>query len=237
MFGEIFQEEPVDPQVEKGIDAAVSLAKKKVDPFVIERFKDPNVFYALLERVQGNAQELVDFLDNTSQLEAALRADSSAAGENRILGETVDIPESVHADGRPRRAESGQKIHLEEIRRRGIDPSKVLFFRVTQPGESPKPEYYWTTDFFETQRGLTREIPWDKRASAVTLIADLATIAGEAGVIQDINDDQGVAIRQISLEPFDTSQCIAIMRNAKSTDQSEPPQPPTGNAIPQIPQF
>ncbi|MEO8581453.1 MAG: hypothetical protein ABI425_02615 [Patescibacteria group bacterium] len=236
MSREMFQEEPTDPKVEKGIDTAVALAKKKISPFVIERFKEPKLFYALLDRVKEDAQLLVDFLENTSQLEVELARQRNASGPNMILGENVDIPESMHSDGRQRRAESGYKINIEEIIRRGIDPTKVLFFRVTQPGETPKPEYYWTTDFHETQRGLSREITPEKRATAVTLIADLSTIAGEEGLIQDINDDQGLAVRQISLEPFDQSKCISIIRNpqtenpiASSTISSDQDKPKTFN--------
>ena len=219
----LFGREPESSEADEAVAAAAQLATKELSPFVIERFQDPILFSALKEIVKGDPKLLVEYLENCSQLEIELNKDRFARGEGKVLGEEVELPESVHSDGRTRRAESGARINLEEITRRGIDPSKVLFFRVTQPTIEPKPEYYWTTDFRETQRGLNVEISEEKRQTAVTLIADLATVAGEKGLIQDINDDNGLAVRQISMEPFDQARCLAVILPHEPPASSAPP--------------
>lgn len=93
-----------------------------------------------------------------------------------LLGEEITIPETQHAGGRQRRAESGYKINVDYLKTIGLDPKKILFFRATQPSLTPKPEYYWTSDYFETVRGLTAEIPPEQRKTSVILVADLETI-------------------------------------------------------------
>jgi len=69
------------------------------------------------------------------------------------------------------------------LKTKGIDPSKVLFFRITQPTDNPKPEYYWTSDYSEVQKGLTAEISPEQRKTSIILVADLETINGNGGLI------------------------------------------------------
>ncbi len=141
-------------------------ALKGANEFVAEYFQDPNLFPALPESIQNSEEELTKLVHNTSKFydiihpERKMRWGGDLSG---LLGEKVHIPETEHADGRPRRAESGYRVNVEYLQSIDIDPSKVLFFRLTQPSDKPKQEYYWTSDYFEVLRGLRAEIPGEQR--------------------------------------------------------------------------
>lgn len=126
-----------------------------------------------------------------------------------LFREFVLVPPTPLPNGRWRSSQEGYRINIDEVIRQGIDPSFVLFFRLTQPSEKPKPEWFWTSDYFETRFGLQREIPPEQRSTAVILVADLLTINENHGLIQDINDDNGLAVRQIGFAPFDQKRAIA----------------------------
>jgi hypothetical protein len=209
---ELFNEEPIDPTIEKSVLEAIRLTGIDISPLVAERFMDSGLFAALLDKIQQDPALLVAYIKNTDQFEELVAKDISAHTENKVTGPTVSILETVFENGSVRPAESGPLIDLQKLVDKGVDPSKVIFFRVTQPGDTPKPEYYWTTDLFETQKGLHQEITPEKRKSSITLVADLTTIAGNEGVIRDGNDDSGVAIRQVGQEFFDQSDAIAIIK-------------------------
>lgn len=198
---------------ETAVNAAMGLIQRRngeTNPFVWETFSDPRLFAALSEDVQASPEALADLIEQNNEfanlLGQARRKPAEAAG---LFREEVALPESAHADGRVRRAESGPRINLEYLESQGIDPSKIMLFRITQPADVPKPELYWTSDFFETVRGLQQEIPAELRSTAVILAADLATLDEGGGLIQDVNDDNGLAVRRISPDPFDQKQCMA----------------------------
>lgn len=92
----------------------------------------------------------------------------------------------------------------------GVDPEKVLMFRVTQPG-GPKPEYYWTTDFMEARGSLALELGEAQRKTSIILVDTLLSVAENGGLIRDMNDDQGVAVRQIGTAPYDQESAIAAV--------------------------
>ena len=127
----------------------------------------------------------------------------------------VVIPESDdnrYHTGSLRREEEGHKMDFDHLAAAGIDPKYVLYFRVTQPTDgTPKPEYYWTSDLHETKAGLDYELGM-RAHTAIILVSTLAEIAQPDGVMDDINDDQGIAVRQISLTPFDQSRAMFTMR-------------------------
>lgn len=194
---------------EETIDRIVVLLlqrKELLNPFVIEYFKDPDLFYSLPDEIRENSELLSGYVLNSS------RFGDSIHNNPDLYGPMVHLPESAHEDGRARRAEDGPKIQTNSLTKRGVDSKKVLFFRVTQPAEIPKPEYYWTSDYFETQRGLRMEITSEKRKTAIVLVADLDTINANGGLIADINDDQGLAVRQIGQENFDQKLALAQIR-------------------------
>lgn len=181
-----------------------------VDMLVRETFFDPEFVESLPAEIRERPEVLKEYLVNTSRFhdllhEERARAQGDQAG---LFGATADAPEVAHEDGRTRHAESGRRIRLDYLRGAGVDPAKVLYFRATQPSDMPKPEYYWTSDFFETLKGLNAEIPEAQRKSAVVLVADLETVSGADGLIEDRNDDNGLPVRQLGTAPFDQASAL-----------------------------
>ncbi|MBD3303770.1 hypothetical protein GF343_01370 [Candidatus Woesearchaeota archaeon] len=187
-------------------------AMEEANPFVLEYFQDPNLFPALPEEIRNSEERLTEIIQNTSRFSDLIykeRQKRWSGDLTGLLGEEVPVPETEHADGRTRRAETGYRVNVDYLQAIGIDPSKVLFFRLTQPSDEPKPEYYWTSDYFEALRGLTVEVPEEQRDNAVILVSDLAIINENKGLIQDVNDDQGLSVRQIGTGPFGQEKAIA----------------------------
>lgn len=205
------EKKKIDP--ETAVNAAMGLIQRRsgeTNPFVWEMFSDPRLFEALPESVQESPEALADLIEQNNKFANLLgQARRNPAETTGLFGAEVELPESAHADGRVRRAESGPRINVDYLRNHGIDPGKIMLFRITQPAEAPKPEHYWTSDFFETVRGLKQEIPAPQRVTAVILAADLATLNQGEGLIQDVNDDNGLAVRRISPGPFDQKKCLA----------------------------
>lgn len=186
----------------------------EIDPTISRTFSDLTFFEALPREITQNPSRIKELMLHSSCFHDLIHPEREKRWQDDTSGlfrEEVRIPETSHNDGRVRRAESGYKISLEYLKSMGIDPSKILFFRVTQPATEPKPEYYWSSDFFETQYGLTAEIPSAKRDHSVTLIASLKDISSNGGLIQDINDDNGISVRQIDSGPFDQNKALAVI--------------------------
>ncbi|MBW3002803.1 hypothetical protein KY338_06605 [Candidatus Woesearchaeota archaeon] len=187
-------------------------AMENANPFVLEYFQDPNLFPALPEEIRNSEERLTEIVQNTSRFSDLIHKERQKRWNGDLtglLGEEVQVPEKEHADGRTRHAEDGYRVNVDYLKTINIDASKVLFFRLTQPSDEPKPEYYWTSDYFEVLRGLDAEIPGEQRDHAVILVSDLETISGNEGLIQDMNDDQGLSVRQIGTGSFDQKKAIA----------------------------
>jgi hypothetical protein len=201
----------VEKEDEAFIDALAE--RMGVNSQVVEQsFKNKDFFAALPQAWKDNPEILGQYMHHTSLFaeiideERKIRASGEKGG---LLGEVISLPTSTHADGRERRAEEGYKINTEYVISKGIDPSKVLFYRITQPSETAKPELYWTSDLAEVGSGLTNEIPNAQRESSIILVADLATLDKEGrGLIQDINDDGGLSVRMIEPVLFDQKNAL-----------------------------
>jgi hypothetical protein len=176
----------------------------QVSPVAAEAFSCRPFLEALPPSVRMDAAQMYSYLEHSCRF--------GCIREERYLGDIRDVPQSLHEDGRVRRAESGREVLLDRIREAGISPEHVLVYRCSQPAGEPKPEYYWTTDFWEACRGLQAEISPTKRQSSVILVSTLADIATNGGLIRDINDDGGLAVRQIGLGPFAQEKCLAVFR-------------------------
>jgi hypothetical protein len=179
-----------------------------------ELFSDADFFDALPEDIREHRDGLAEYIANSGRFHSIIQEERMkyfGGDTSGLLGKVVETPSAEHQDGRVRHEESGAKINVAYLREIGIDPKKVLFFRVTQPSQTPKPEYYWTSDFFETRNGLSAEIPSEQRRTAVILVADLETLDARGGLIQDINDDSGLAVRQLGPEPFDQTEVLATI--------------------------
>lgn len=202
-----------DSFVDKRMDKISDLARRTgtVNQFTLENFKNPDFFYSLPQDIRDSDEKLLELLSNNSLFNNIIhreRLKKWANDTSSLFGDDTAIAETFHDNGRVRRDESGYKINVEYLISQGIDPSKVLFFRRTQIADKPKPEYYWTSDYAEVQWGLTREIPPSQRQSSVILISDLTTINNNEGLIQDINDDQGLSVRQIGSGTFDQNLAL-----------------------------
>jgi hypothetical protein len=215
IFGDysLANEKKTDPEIDQRIDDILRQLYPDMKPYYgVEYFKDPDFYNSLPEEIRNSDERLKEYIYNSENFSSIISAERSKRWKDDVtslFGEEVILDESVHHDGRVRRAEEGYKINVEYLKTIGIDPEKVLFFRVTQPTETPKPEYYWTSDYFETRQGLTAEIPHEQRLLSIILVSDLATINENEGLIQDINDDQGLAVRQIGSGSFDQTRALA----------------------------
>jgi hypothetical protein len=183
-----------------------------LNPMVLDYFKDPDLYNSLPADIKESDARMAEYIGHSMAFGDYFykaRTKRWSGDDTGFFGKEMAVPETMHHNGRVRREEEGYKININALAEAKINPSKVLFFRITQPSEEPKPEYYWTSDFHEVMRGLTAEIPKSQREAAVVLVADLETINGNEGLIQDINDDQGLAVRQIGQGPFDQTKCLA----------------------------
>lgn len=205
--------EPASSEKHERADAVLGAVREelgrrgvKLDAYVADMVANKDLWEGLSERLRDPAT-LANYAEHTSRF-------FDNGHSRKFYGASMKISGS-HADGREREDDEGERLDLDVVRQAGIDPSCVLVFRLTQPSETPKPEAYWTTDYFETQRGLNVEVPAKQRRTATILVSDLATIAGADGLIRDINDDNGVAVRRISNEPFDQRNAIGRVRLAQ----------------------
>ncbi len=179
---------------------------EKIHPMALEIFTDTDFVKCLPDNLKS-PEALALYLENCSAF-FNLKYDGNAG----IFGEEISLPESSHHDGRVRRAEEGRQILLDKVRETGVDPKYVLYFRVTQPIDEPKPEYYWTNDFYETTRGLRQEISEEKRKTSIILCSTLEDIERDGGLIEDINDDQGIAVRRINTGSYDQKRCLFTIK-------------------------
>lgn len=185
------------------LEAALSLCKTDVHPMVYEMLDDPKLLNALPAHIK-QPEVLALYLEHTSRF--------AEADKRKFLKEEVTLPQTQHADGRTRREERGQRVDTEELRNMGIDPAYVMYFRVTQPSDTPKPEYYWTSDLTEVKQGLTQEITEDARSKSVILCSTLDDIASDAGVMTDVNDDSGIAVRTLYTGDYDQQRALAVIK-------------------------
>jgi len=192
---------------------------KHANEFTAKYFKDPNLLPALQTNISESEEDLSAIVKNTTQFYELIyreRKKRWAGDLTGLFAEEAHIPATKHADGRIRREESGYKVNVDYLRTLEIDPSKILFFRITQPSEEPKPEYYWTSDYLEALRGLDRE------DNAVILVSTLDAINQNCGLMQDINDDEGISVRQIGTGPFAQKKAIARFRPDQGLYTSKP---------------
>jgi len=175
-------------------------------------FKNKDFFNALPQAWKDEPEILGQYMLHTVHFASIISQERKERAQREtggLLGEKISLPPSMHADGRERRAEEGYRLNTEYLRSQGIDPSKVLFYRITQPSDEPKPELYWTSDLAEVGMGLTAEISPEKKESSVVIVCDLAALEKVGrGLIQDINDDGGMSVRMIEPVPFDQKNAL-----------------------------
>lgn len=179
-------------------------AANPINPFSIEGYFTNERFWAALpEEIRTNDELFSSYVENTVRFHDVIHDDRS-----QILGEVKDLPAEPHPKGMWR-AESGEEVSLDKLRALGIDPSKVFMFRITEPG-GPKPERFWTSDYFEVAKGLSAEIPdAAKRKSMIIMVSDLETISRSGGLIIDhYSTENGMGVRQIQTVNFDQNAAL-----------------------------
>ncbi len=193
------------------------------DPGWMRRqFGDQNLFDGLRAVEASGGVPMKEYVRHSHRF-SMLSHDLDSVLNGRVAISSGDG--NTRQNGQERRDEEGSVIDLDLVRTQGVDPSKVLYYRVTQPAtpDNPlKPEYYWTSDSLEVRTGLGKELA-GKDATAVVLVSTLDMIAENGGVMTDVNDDSGVAVRQIGLGPF--SQQNTLFRFARTPGVEVPPLP------------
>lgn len=181
---------------------------EELSPMIIEMFDDELLISGLEALEAQGGPPLREYVRHSGRF---ARLDRFGGLFNRSQPAVIpQSPSNIHANGNQRREEQGYRLDLDYVVSRGIDPKFVLFFRATQPvGDPnlPKPEYYWTSDFYEARRGLSVELGPEAQ-TAVILVSSLADIARNGGLMEDVNDDSGVAVRQIGLENYDQREAF-----------------------------
>lgn len=186
------------------------MSGEDINPAFIDKINNNRLISPLAEaiRSQPNNLNLLDFIKHSNRFSNLNRFSGIFDRSERI---TINQSEqNLHQNGRPRQEESGYKLNFDYIKDQNIDPGLVLYFRVTQPSEEPKPEWYWTSDFAEVNYGLGRELG-NQESTAVILVSTLEEISGNGGLINDVNDDSGIALRQIGLDVFDQIRALTIL--------------------------
>ncbi len=152
IFGDEISSKPI-PRAERLQEEGIEIGF-----LTSEIFQDPDFQTNFLNKLPP--EEQYQYLKNTSLFEKKLSKDrwAKAGGESgTIFGDETIAPSVPKADGTIRPEEKGYSINLEVARQSGIDTSKVLVFRATQPSETDKPELYWTTDYYEKKRTHCRD--------------------------------------------------------------------------------
>ncbi|OGG55745.1 hypothetical protein A3D71_00860 [Candidatus Kaiserbacteria bacterium RIFCSPHIGHO2_02_FULL_55_20] len=215
----------VGPDVQKYLNVLIQEAAQhgvKISSGVEGMLMNKDFFEGIPDILRNDRQRLLQYITNSSRFHDLIhtaRKRAWSGDSTGLLGKEVEIQGIVGHAGKERRKEAGLMLNLEYLRSIGIDPSKVLFFRRTDPGEAdPRPERYWTSDYGEALDGLTAEIGYPRRASTIVLVADLQTIevAGH-GLIQDINDDSGISVCQITNNPFNQREALAVLKDPRLT--------------------
>lgn len=180
---------------------------ERINPCFIDRMEDPLLLQGLADRDGVGIAGVTEYVRHSNRY--------SNLGRQAIFNGWVTMPESdlyLYPSGNAREEQIGQSLDLDAVRDLGADPSRILYFRVTQPAvQQPKPEYYWTSDFIEVKRGLRHELG-HQAATAIILVSTLEKIAENGGLISDINDDSGIAVRQRGHGPFDQRDALLRLK-------------------------
>lgn len=188
--------------------AELERAGEDVGYVFLDKLEDTRFIEGLQGAVAKRGENALDYImqsNRFSRLVDRTRFDGLTRNDDHITipNDPGNTARSVH----PRPAEQGRRIQLDFVYEQGVDPRYVLFFRVTQPPTNgPKPEYYWTTDLAEVMHGLTEE--GAANGEPIILVASLEAISRNGGLMADINDDQGLAVRQIGSAPFDQQDAL-----------------------------
>ena len=179
-----------------------------VNPALIDKFDNDELMYGLFDTSESSGIPIVEYIKHSNRYSNINRFGAIFDRNDPIVIEESE--DNLYQSGRLRPSEMGYLLSFQYLEDNDIDPSLVLYFRATQPSAEPKPEYYWTSDFGEVKNGLGRELG-NHADTAVILVSTLKDIANNGGLMSDINDDSGIAVRQIGLGTYDQSRALFIL--------------------------
>ena len=186
------------------------LQKEGVEPGFItsEIFTDSNFNDQFLSHF--SSEEQYQYFKNTSLFETKLKKDkwlTAAGNSNTMFGKETIAPAITKENSAEIPPIEDKLININHIKESGMDPSKILVFRATQPSDLAKPENNWSSDYFETKRGLWTEFGKERRKSAIILVSNLEQIC-QGGAILDRNDSNGLSLRRIDSSPYDSKTAL-----------------------------
>ena len=181
-------------------------AMAESNPMVAEMFSNKQLIAALPSSISTNSNLMEEYRINTAKMFILEQKYPEI-----VFKEEVSEPEHKLGNGKIRKAQTGKRIDVKAIATAGVNLDRVLVFRVTINGVE-KPEDFWTTDFYETVRGLSVEIP-EKNTnpeSVKILVSTLADIASDTILTQDVNDDNGLPVMRLGNLPYLQSRALNI---------------------------
>jgi hypothetical protein len=188
---------------------ASGLTPEQVNPLIYEVFTDKHFVDALPSTIKNNVELLGAYLRNTSLFA------SIPQNHTTIRGDVIAHEPIMMQSGRERSKEEGEELLVDAVREMGIDPAYVFYYRRTQPSEvgTSKPEYYWTSDYWEVVKGLTQEISGEERNNSKILCTSLAELSSDSILSIDPNDDNGFSVRRASTDHYDQSRVLFVIDN------------------------
>jgi len=175
-----------------------------VNSFYLERFTDRRFLEGLTVAAERTDTDVLNYVRHSNRYSMIDRFTVHDREHSVTIPMSAD---NLHASGKQRREETHDGFDMESVLAQGIDPNYVLYFRATRPSMSPKPEYYWTSDLWEVNYSLGGEGS-NRAGDSIILVSTLAQIAENGGLMIDVNDDNGIAVRQVGLAPYDQKDAL-----------------------------
>lgn len=194
-------------QLKDSLDQAITTQHRTIHPFVYEELTDP----AILDAWRGTTSEFIECVFHSSLFAEQLSIERrffDRGDTTRFFGEIQEVS-SPDKTGSIKQTEP--VINVDFLVERGIDPTKVLFFRRTHISKDPKIERYWSSDFDAVRRGLIVERRGESRRNNVILVTTLALLNSNGGLIADGNDDNGLSVRCLGQELFNSDSALALI--------------------------
>lgn len=173
----------------------ISFDDVSVVPFTLEK---------LFPALNIDIEEAEQYVLNSQELHKQL-----SGGGEALLGQETALPNKVN--GNKYKDDKARTVDMRKVVSAGIDPSKVLVFRITQPSEAPKAELYWQTDI--DAMVSMYELSAVQKNSSVILVSTLDQIASSnGGIVVDLMDNNGLSFRQVGVDSFPDDAVLASVK-------------------------
>jgi len=189
------------PSIGLDIDKEILPIKdgQNFDEVVLKSLRTKAIFASLPETVRGVYEE---YADNTTRFVESINIFEI---QKRITGERLIYKNRYGNE------ESGLEINFDKLEQEGIDPKKVLVFRITS-SEPPNlhTEAYWTTDVDAFL--MMYEYSEEMKSESYILISTLSNVAGDGTVNIDRMDTSGASIHRMSNENLQADQLLGYCK-------------------------